>query len=389
MNYFSHISNVNYWVTLTFLITFMTLFSCQDQDDIHKEFIVEGGITYLATVSGLKAKIGVNRLELNFNVVDPQTAAVGIYWNNYQDSIMLDVDPALERSVKHIIDLPEGQYSLFVKTFDKKGNMSNYAELITRTVGKTFKSAIAHRGIKSKVTSFNNDLLIEWNRPDNTNGARFTELIYTNIDNMQKTILVENITEETKINDYKHGTSFKRITYFSPDGQWLDTIVPPIKPDSVLMIDKMLGKVISFSSQDRTLVAKNFYNGKYGDMWKTNSNFPEYVIIDLGREVPVSGFNVWPSYLQTGSRADPRAPTKIKFETSTDNINWTTLIEVAYDNSLFYYEREFDVPVTYARFIRFTGVESLNSPIYSSDIGGSGNKFMCLAELDVFFHVGD
>lgn len=383
MKHYAYSTTLRNGVILTFVFALLTFFSCKDQDYMFKEYVVEGGIPYLGSVSGLKARIGMNRLEVKFNVVDLSTTKVGIYWNDNQDSIMVEVGE--EKSISQIIDLPEGQYSLFVKTFDKNGNTSNPAELVTKTVGENFLAALAHRGMKSKVTSFKNDLTIEWQNPDPVNGARFTDLIYTNIENEEVKIRVDNETTTTAISDYKVGTQFRRITYFSPDGQWLDTIIPPIIPENSIMLDKKLGKVVAFSTQNGSNVANNFYNDNHADMWLTNNNYPEYATIDLGMVVPVSGFGLWPSYQQTNGRADPRAPTSIKLEVSLNNVDWTVAAEFSYDNSMYYYTRTFEVPVTDARYVRFTGVECLQAPVFSSGIGGAGTKLMNLAELDVFF----
>lgn len=383
MKHYAYSTTLRNGVILTFVFALLTFFSCKDQDYMFKEYVVEGGIPYLGSVSGLKARIGMNRLEVKFNVVDLSTTKVGIYWNDNQDSIMVEVGE--EKSISQIIDLPEGQYSLFVKTFDKNGNTSNPAELVTKTVGENFLAALAHRGMKSKVTSFKNDLTIEWQNPDPVNGARFTDLIYTNIENEEVKIRVDNETTTTAISDYKVGTQFRRITYFSPDGQWLDTIIPPIIPENSIMLDKKLGKVVAFSTQNGSNVANNFYNDNHADMWLTNNNYPEYATIDLGMVVPVSGFGLWPSYQQTNGRADPRAPTSIKLEVSLNNVDWTVAAEFSYDNSMYYYTRTFEVPVTDARYVRFTGVECLQAPVFSSGIGGVGTKLMNLAELDVFF----
>ncbi len=374
-------------ICLTIIIAFITLFSCKDQDYMFKEYVVEGGIPYLGSVMSLKARIGINRVEVGFSVVDLSTTKVGIYWNDYSDSIMIDIGQ--ERSIKKIINLPEGDYSLYVKSFDKKGNSSNPVELITRSVGENYLAVLTHRNIKSKVTGFNNDLTIQWEIADPYNGARFTDLIYTNIENEEVTLKVENGTSSTSIKDYKPGTRFKRVTYYSPDNEWLDTIIPPVIPESSLMIDKKLGKVITYSSQQGSNTAANYYNGNNTDMWLTSGNYPQFATIDLGRVVPVSGFNVWPSFQQTNGRADPRAPTRIKFEVSLNNVEWITLAEYPYDNSLYYFTREFSVPVTDARYVRFTGVECTQSPVFSASIGGPGNKVMNLAELDVLFYLNE
>lgn len=385
MNYLSIINWRKFVTTFTFVIAFLTLFSCKDQDVMFKEYVVEGGISYLGSVSSLKASIGLNRLEVSFNVVDAGTKKVGIYWNDYQDSVMIDIDQ--EKTIHQIIELPEGQYSLFVKSFDEQGNFSNPTELITRIVGDDYLAAIAHRGMKSKSTSFNNDLLIEWQNADPINGARFTDLFYTATDGTEKRIRVENQTTTTTISNYKQGTTFKAVTYYSPDNLWLDSIIPPVATESSLMIDKKLGGVVAYSSQNASYIATNLYNGTQADTWLTNSNYPEYATIDLGHEIPVSGFGVWPSYQLTGGKADPRAPTKIRFEVSLNYSEWITLAELDYDNSLYYYERLFEVPVTNARYVRLIGVECTQAPVYQTGIGGVGTTLMSLAELDVFFHL--
>ncbi|GHT69102.1 hypothetical protein AGMMS50239_35340 [Bacteroidia bacterium] len=350
-----------------------------------REYVVEGGITYLGAVSGLKARVGLNRLELIFSIADATTTKVGVYWNDYQDSVMINIGET--SSIQQIINLPEGQYSLFVKSFNKDGDSSNPVELITHTVGDSYFANLVHRGIKTKSTSFNNDLSIEWHNLDGINGARFTYLIYTDTLNKEKRIFIANETIFTQIEDYKQGTTFKRITYYSPDNQWLDTIIPAVIPESSLMVDKKIGKVVNYSTQNASNAASNFYDGNPANMWLTDNNYPEYASIDLGYEVPVSGFGIWPSYQQTNGRADPRAPTKIKFEGSLDNTVWTVIGEFDYDNGMYYYERIFETPVTNARYVRITGVECISAPVYNTAIGGAGTKLMNLAELDVFFRI--
>jgi hypothetical protein len=384
MNKFFH-TNCRKSTIISVVVAFMTLFSCKEQDVMFKEYVVEGGITYMGAVSGLEARVGLNRLELIFSIADATTTKVGVYWNDYQDSVMINIGETT--SIRQIIDLPEGPYSLFVKSFSKNGDSSNPLELITRTVGDNYLVNIAHRSIKTKSTSFNNDLSIEWQNADAVNGARFTELVYTDTLNKEKRIRVENDITLTQIDDYKQGTTFKRITHYSPDNQWLDDIIPTVVPESSLMVDKKIGKVVGYSTQQNTTTnaASNFYDGIITgtNRWLTNNNYPEYATIDLGHEVPVSEFRVWPYQLTGPIRADPSAPTKIKFEVSPDNTVWTVVGEFDYENGQFYYERIFEVPVTNARYVRFTGVEC-------TAVSGSGNiRVMSLAELDVFFRLGN
>ncbi|MDR1524198.1 MAG: discoidin domain-containing protein [Tannerella sp.] len=367
-------------------IMMSVLSSCKDQDVMFKQYVVEGGIPYLGTVSGAKIRIGINRLELSFSVADPATTKVGVYWNDYGDSVIIAVNPG--ELVKKIIDLPEGQYSLFIKSYDARGNSSNPYELVTQTVGEKYIASLAHRGISKKTTSFNSDLYIDWEAPGS--GTRFTDVIYTSTDGSEKRIRVENGSNETKIDDYKQGTAFKRTTYYSPDNLWLDTL-STMRTESDLTVDKKIGRVIAYSTQTSGDEASKFYDGDINTVWQTNGNYPEYATVDLGREVPVISFVIVPSKKYTGGQADPRAPTKVRFEVSSDNNTWTTVGEYDYDNGLYYdNERSFklDQPVN-VRYVRFTGVECTDAPIYNAGIGGPNTVKMLLAELNVNFQLGN
>jgi len=364
------------------LIVLLSLFSCKDQDVMFKEYVVEGGRTYLGNVSGLSARIGYNRLEISFNIVDPKTTKVGIYWNDYQDSLM--VETGSSRTLTRIIDLPESHYSLFVISYDKDGNRSNAAELITRTVGDQYYAALSNRGL-SATSTFNNDLTIDWHTPDAFNGSRLVDLTYTTTANTLKTIRVENDVSKTILADYKQGTSLSRITYFSPDNQWLDTIITPVGIVDILKVDNKIGTVIDYSTQSGSYRASNFYNGLTNDTWLTTGNYPQYATIDIGVEAPISRIDITPSGQLTNNFSDPRAPTLIRLEYSLNNDEWFAIGEFDYDNSLSSGNRSYKIePVVYARYVRFTGVECLSSPIYRPGIGGPGNRLMSLSEISFY-----
>ncbi|MDR1336604.1 MAG: discoidin domain-containing protein [Tannerella sp.] len=386
----SFFSKMRFLIPVVATVAFAGLISvssCKEQDEMFKQYTVEGGITYLGTVSGAKTRIGMNRLEVSFSVADPTTTGVGIFWNDYEDTVMIDVEPG--KLVTKIIDLPEGQYSLFIKSYDAQGNASNPLELITETVGAKYLTAITHRRIKKKITSFNSDLYIAWENADSRD-VRFTDVIYTSTDGTEKSIRVENGVSETKIDDYKQGTVFKRTTYYSPDNLWLDTITPGIRIERDLTGDKKLGTVIAYSTQTAGDEAAKFYDDDENTVWQTNNRYPEYITIDLGVEVPVTSFGIVPSKKYTGGgNADPRAPTTVKFEVSSDNNLWTSVGDYAYNNGLSYEERLFNVEQVNARYVRFTGVECTGAPLYGSGIGGPNTVKMVLAELNVNFKLGD
>jgi hypothetical protein len=262
-----------------------------------------------------------------------------------------------------------------------RGNSSNPFEVITKTVGEKYISLLTNRSITKKTTSFNSDLYIGWGNADAANGARFTDLIYTSTNGTEKRVWVGNAENSTTIDDYQQGTVFKRITYYSPDDLWLDSITPDIQTENSLTVDKKIGTVIDFSAETTGDEASKFYDDITMTVWQTNGGYPEFATIDLGKEVPVTSFTLVPSIKYTGGKADPRAPTKVRFEVSTDNKAWTNIGEYDYDNGIYFYNRVIYVKQVTARYVRFTGVECTGAPSYSSTIGGPNTVKMVFAEL--------
>lgn len=374
-NHLSRIKNLS----ITVLLLCLLFLSCKEQDEMFREYVKVGGITYLGSVSDLDVRIGYERLEINFSIVDLSTTNVGIYWNDYQDSVIVNIGD--EKIIRQIINLPEGQYSLFLKSFDANGNSSNPVELITRTVGENYLTSISNRGIKSKITGFNNDLSIEWAKADNSSGDSFTELTYTDTNDKEKRIKIKSVDENTIIDDYKQGTTFKRITYYSPDKKWLDTIATPEAIESSLIIDKRIGKVIDFSSEwpDPSTYAYQAYDGLTTNRWHSlGDGYPHFITIDLGIIVDITRFGIWPSTFD-GS-PDIRMPSKIRWEVSMDNIDWINVGEFDYDNSTNNWDsRLFDVVPTKARYVKLWGL--------TNDTDNTG--IMCLGEIDAYAKLSD
>ena len=362
-----------------------TMTTCKDQDETFKKYTVEGGIRYLGAVSGAKAIIGMERIKVMFSVADPETTLVGVYWDDYTDSVMIDVHAG--QLVEEIIPMKEGSYALFIKSFDSKGNSSNPLELAAQSVGNTFINSLSHRSITSKTTTGNNDLHIEWTNAESGLGARFTDIIYTSVNGSEKRIRVENAEDVTEINDYKQGTTFRRTTFYSIDNEWLDSITPGWRVENTLIVSKSIGSVIDYSSQNGDNVASRFYDNNTQNTWETNSSYPEFATIDLGLELPLVGASIYPATQFTNGRADPRAPTRVRFEASLDNDTWVNLGEYSYDNSLYRGDRYFDLPLTTARYLRFTGIECTSAPVYSAGIGGPGTNKMMLSEMSVYFQL--
>src|SRR5699024_5034268 len=117
--------------------------SCRKMDSTYKEFLVPGGVTYPQKAKAPLIYAGKNRVKIVwYGGADPSVVKARIFWNNYADSIEVDIAPG-EDTVSTIIDhLPERVYSFIIKTYDKKGHVSVPVEVIGKAYGDKYQSSL-------------------------------------------------------------------------------------------------------------------------------------------------------------------------------------------------------------------------------------------------------
>ncbi|MDR1860319.1 MAG: DUF4998 domain-containing protein [Bacteroidales bacterium] len=203
-------------------------FSCKKQDDIYKEFLVPNGLTYPQKPTNLLAFPGMEKLRVSWHQAkDPSIEYAIIYWNNYTDSMKVEI-PTTGDSIVVDIPLKEETYTLYVKAFDKNGNASIPADVTATPYGESFLMSLLNRSAKTAILDPDTrTLTVEWGSKA-TNEVR---TIVSYIDMSDKTVSfnlpVE--TESSVITNYKSGFSVQ--TRFYPKGS-IDTLqtVEAFKP---------------------------------------------------------------------------------------------------------------------------------------------------------------
>lgn len=367
------------------LIIVLSLSGCRDQDEMFRQYVPKGGVVYPTKAENAIAKSGIGRVYISWPNTTPSVTKAGIWWNNYGDSVMVAITTNTD-TVTQSIDLPEGIYSFIIKTFDKKGNVSVPVEIIGRSIGEKYMSRFYNRTVFKYTTKGKNSLIIEWDDADISNGALYNEVVYTDSDNIEKTVRISASERITAIENYKQGTAFKYNTIYKPDPKEELEISTSYKEvtDIYLMLDKSIGKVIAYSSQwnaDAGQRASNAYDGITNrNRWHSfNGGYPHFVTIDLGGETNISRLTIWPSTYD--GKPDNRMPSLIRWEISTDNSTWTKIGEYDYTfdaTETNWDPREYYIAPVNARYVRLWG---LNDP--------SGSSIMCLAEIDVYSSIGN
>lgn len=200
------------------LIAFVAgaVFSCKNMDDIYKEFIVPNGLKYPQKPDSLKVYGGYNRVRLTWlKAKDPSVVRAEIYWNNYQDTLKVDIDNDQDTIVVDVDNLKEDTYTFYVKTFDNKGNASIPSEVTGTSYGDNYLMGATDRTIASALRDDNKTGIITWN-------TKSTDLVYSEVrytTSTGKSEILRVLPEETTVicPDIKPGEFFEYRSVFLPD----------------------------------------------------------------------------------------------------------------------------------------------------------------------------
>lgn len=193
----------------------VNMFSCKDQDSIYKEFVQLNGHKYPQKADSLKVFSGYNRLKLTWlKAMDPSVVRAKVYWNNYTDSLSVDLTEAPDIVEISIPDLVEGTYTFNVQTFDEDGNASIVSEATGTSYGDNYFITLTERAVEEATRDGNYTGTINW-------GALSTDLVYTEVryknNSGSYSIVKVPSTEKTlKCPDAKPGELFEYRSHFLP-----------------------------------------------------------------------------------------------------------------------------------------------------------------------------
>lgn len=346
---------------LTVLFISLVAFNgCRKMDSKYEKYIVPGGEKYSGKANYPRAYAGRNRVQITWQRgADPNITKAKIYWNNYADSLEVNV-PLLADSVVVIIDsLLEKNYSFFIRNYDAKGISSVPVEIIGASYGDRYQSQILNRALNTSFIDVPGQISIQWGAADISNGAFANEVKYTDATGALRikrfNIDVKEKKPESKILDYMPGTTFQYRTLFIPKSLAVDTFYTDFTERKYFNIKSTaLWSVIAVSTQVNTTTwaGKNFFDGLNTTGWHaaTTSHYPHFITIDMKKPTVVAGFQVIRYNL------DERGCNTFSFSVSLDNITWTNL-------GVFNFNRMSQDVQTYfvpshpsARYFKFTGL---------------------------------
>jgi hypothetical protein len=351
--------------------------ACKKMDSTFKDQVVPSGLVYPGKATSPMAFPGKNRIKIAWlRGSDASVTSATVYWNNYADSVKVDI-PASGDTISVLLQgLTEQQYAFVIKTFDAKGNVSVPVEILSAVYGNNYQLGIINRPVSvSKMGQSDNELTIIYGPADLTSGAYATEVEYTNSADALTTVRLPTNKDTLVINDRKAGTFYRTRTLYLPRPQVLDTFLTAYETYNTFILDKKPWSVIDFSTNhggNDNKVA-NIIDGTEGTRWHTlagGSNYPHHVTVNMGSAKTMTRIGVarTTAFVPAG---DDRGPDTFEFLVSEDNVTYTS-VGVFNFNRLLNGEQKYDLPTKpkgrYWKFVALTGPQ----------------PFMVLGEISVY-----
>jgi hypothetical protein len=318
---------VFYYLTGLFIV--LSVFTaCQEMDSTYKEFVVPGGIFYTGKAVDPVVYSGHNRAKIAWiKGADPSVSKARVFWNNYSDSVELEV-PAASNKVSVIIDnLPEQFYSFFIKTYDEEGNSSVAAEALGAVYGNDYQASLLNRPVMLSIIDGQENVTIHWGAADLANGAHAIEVEYTNAAGEKVTKRMDAEESVSELAAYKPGTKFKYRTLFLPDSASIDTFYTGFTEANVsAKLDKSSWTATADTHEPTRLrpsgAPDKAIDGNINTYWHTTypstNPYPHWLMVDMKNPVTVSAVelvyrqNVYNSF------------TDFTIQGSLDGVNWTS-----------------------------------------------------------------
>ncbi|WP_418892538.1 DUF4998 domain-containing protein [Limibacterium fermenti] len=202
--------------------------SCDDMNDIQKEYAEKGEQVYLGKVDSLQSFPGFERTKIVWYIgSDPKIEQTIIYWNMRKDSVVKDfvrTTSGIQKDSIVIENLPEGSMSFEFRNINSKGQTSLYSSLTATMWGKDFAEGLNAREIESRNFDYEQSRYeLNLSLTSKGDSVVYSQIVYTDSKGTERTIRIERETNKIELSDFTDGMEFRfRTVFFPPQG--IDTV---------------------------------------------------------------------------------------------------------------------------------------------------------------------
>lgn len=254
------------------LILFVLLLghACKEQDMMFREYTVDGGITYPAKAKDVEVYAGKERVQICWMNIDPTVTYAKIFWNNYQDSLLVDIPKGTDEVVQ-TVNVPEGEYSFIIITYDDKENMSIPVEIFGSSYGAMYEQSLVNRFLQSVEYTDDDELLLDWE--DAREGEIGVQLEYVDVEGRSQTLLIPATETQTVIPDVLVSEPLYYTTMYKPDATAMDIFYAQTQSIKVKIWKDITSQVLENAKQPFSR-GENSFPFDYHEVadWKTNAS---------------------------------------------------------------------------------------------------------------------
>lgn len=288
-----------------FVISVLSITSCDDFMDLHKEYIEGGEIIYAPKPDSVSFIAGKGRIQFNCRTYNaPNIRSIDVFWNDGLDSLIVPVEMKTGYdSISVILDnMEEKSYTFNVQTTDNFGHKSLFMTDFGTSYGETFQSTLNDRRIKT-VSLSDKEGTIEWYSA--LTGLIRNEVRYIKNDGSQAIAGMPSSDHRLKLSDAKAGSAFEYRSLYIPEEECIDTFATAWKVSetpfpSTYAYDRSAWKVLSVSDVSTsegggmaTLIDNDlstYWQSAYED---GDAPLPHWAVIDMQTPKKISKVEIY------------------------------------------------------------------------------------------------
>lgn len=287
------------------VISVLSVTSCDDFMEIHKEYIEGGEIIYAPKPDSVSFIAGEGRILFNCRTYNaPNVRSIDVYWNDGLDSLIIPVELNTGYDSISVIlnNLEEKSYTFNIQTTDNFGHKSLFLTDFGTSYGEVYLSGLNNRRIKSLFLS-DKAGTIEWY--SSLKGLVKNEIRYTKKNGSQAIIEMPSTDYLVNLPDVKAGSSFEYRSLYIPEEECIDTFATAWKVSetpfpATYIYDRSNWKVLSVSDEStsegggmNTLIDDDLSTYWHSAYENGNAPLPHWAVIDMQTPKKISQIDLY------------------------------------------------------------------------------------------------
>lgn len=202
--------------------------SCDDMNEIQREYADREERVYLGKVDSLVVMPGFGRAKITWYVTaDPKIEQTIIYWNQREDSIVKDftrTGSGVQKDSIIIENLPEGSTLFEFRNVNSRGETSLFTSVAVTSWGGNFADGLRARRLTSTVFDYaSSEFSLAFTPSASGDSVAYSQIVYTDNEGTEKTLRIDRTTNDTVLTGFPDAAEFRfRNVFFLPQG--MDTV---------------------------------------------------------------------------------------------------------------------------------------------------------------------